>query len=75
MQWRPTYSSTPPDLGGGPFTMEPGEEEWDPGGDTFNHPTAISEAAFPASGVTLPLPLKGEKQGGGGVVLEADWLL
>ena len=46
--------------------MEPGEEEWDPGGDTFNHPTAISEAAFPASGVTLPLPLKREKQGGGG---------
>ena len=55
--------------------MEPGEEEWDPGGDTFNHPTAISEAAFPASGVTLPLPLKREKQGGGGVGLEADWLL
>ena len=52
------------DLSGSPVAMEPGEEEWDPGGDTSDLLTDFSKAAFPASWLTLPSPWRREKQGG-----------
>ena len=44
--------------------MEPGEEEWDPGGDTGDQLTDFSKAALPASWLDLPSPWRRENQGG-----------
>ena len=52
------------DLPGSPVAMEPGEEEWDPGGDTSDRLTDFSKAAFPASWLTPPSPWRRKKQGG-----------